>query len=82
MRGISKNDEHDLSHDISQYISWSLWLFKLGFLLLIAENILTARISVISAVCVSGGGPSHVVLVVKSPPANEGDTRDGGSIPG
>ena len=55
MREISKNYEHDLSHDISQYISWSLWLFKLGFLLLIAENILIAGISVISAVCVGWG---------------------------
>ena len=25
---------------------------------------------------------SHVVLVVKNPPANAGDIRDGGSIPG
>ena len=27
-------------------------------------------------------GPSHVVLVIEYPPANAGDTRDSGSIPG
>ena len=32
--------------------------------------------------CPGGGGASQVVLVVKSPPANAGDIRDMGSIPG
>ena len=27
-------------------------------------------------------GPSQVALVVKNPPTNAGDIRDGGSIPG
>ena len=29
-----------------------------------------------------GGGASQVVVVVKNPPANAGDLRDAGSIPG
>ena len=33
-------------------------------------------------VCVVGGGASQVALVVKNPPANAGDIRDMGLIPG